>query len=421
MKLLTRTIRNYLLYSTLLVLVCTPLFYFSIRALVNDTLDRELRSHTEDFFEALPYLKADDDFHFYRLMNEEFVLEKTEHLSNDTLYNQSLYDSTSGTMVPHRIFKKGVIINGAKYNLRIQESTVTSKALISAITGIQLLWLSLLVGGLVLINHRLSKSIWGPFYKILNSLKQYRIDQDDPNIQLSSTAEFRELAAVISQLISKSHSAYLSQKEFTENAAHELQTPLAICRTKLELLAQTKELTHEQADLVVSLLNATDRIARLNKNLLLLSRIENRQFIDVETIDLSPLITKTLETYQHMIDQKGLVIKINKKSTALVKANLALMDMLVTNLIANAIRYSPDGGVVLIDYSSVAVVIKNGGQPLQHPEKLFHRFHRESRTLAGNGLGLSIAKKITEVSGFDLSYSYIDNFHQFAVRMKKMS
>jgi signal transduction histidine kinase len=418
MKLLTRTIKNYLLYSVALLLICTPLFYASIQRLFTKALDRELASHSRDFFKALPYLKTDDDFHFFHLINEEYSLKSVQTLSRDTIYTEDVYDSTLQEHTPHRVLKTGVMIQNQHYDLFIRESMVSSKDLITSIMGVQTLLLVLLLCGLVLINQKLSKTVWGPFYAILDRLKTYRIDHDNPNLPMASTVEFRELTAVIEQLISKNHEAYLSQKEFTENASHELQTPLAICRTKLELLAQTAELTQEQAELVGGLLDATDRISRLNKNLLLLSKIENLQFLEIEEIELKPTILKSLEAYKHQADEKKLVITTSCSDNISIKANAALFDILVTNIISNAVRHTSILGLIHINCSSTHITIKNTGLPFEHPEKLFNRFHRESRTPTGSGLGLSIVKKIADVSNFQVSYSYQGNMHQFRVTFR---
>ena len=265
----------------------------------------------------------------------------------------------------------------------------------------------LYITGFVIINRKLSKTIWQPFYDILDRLKQYQIDKDNSiSLPQSATAEFRDLSLVISQLINRNAEVFRSQKEFTENAAHELQTPLAICRTKIELLAQTKNLTLEQADLVGSLSDAMDRITRLNKDLLLLSKIENRQFLSLDEIELKTVILKCVEVYRHKVEEKELNVELSLDESSRAKANSVLLEVLISNIISNAIRHANNGGNVTIVSTKSGVTVSNSGDPLEHPEKIFHRFHRESRTTFGSGLGLSIAKKVCEVVGYDISYAY---------------
>jgi len=308
------------------------------------------------------------------------------------------------------------VIRGKPYTLQIQESMVTTVELISAIVAIQVGIIGLLLAGFVIINRKLSSTVWQPFYTLLGRLKKYQIDRDNTiDLPPSSTDEFSDLGETISHLVKRNHEVYQNQKEFTENASHELQTPLAICRSKLELLAQTRELTQEQADLVVDLLAATNRIARLNKDLLLLSRIENRQFIEMEKIDLGAVVRNCLESYGKQEEEKGLTVKLSLNGESRIRANRVLLEVLINNVISNAFRHTPVGGTVTIEGRNLELFVNNSGEPLEHSEKIFHRFHRESRSTQGSGLGLSIVRKICEVGGYGVSYNYASSMHQLRI------
>lgn len=417
MKLLNRTIKNYSLYSALLLLLCTPLFYFFIKQLFTHEMDKVLRAHKTDFLAAQAYLKTEEDLAFLQSMNKEFILIPTDVIiEHDSLYTISLYDSATAEIIPHRVFSTGVTILGRPYELMVRESMVSNLSLIAAIMSTQIIMLTLLLIGSVLINRKLSKKVWSPFYIILDRLKRYQIDRDSTlELPVSSTAEFRDLSAAITQLVNKNHEAFLSQKEFTENAAHELQTPLAIFRTKLELLAQTKELTLEQSELVGHLLDAMDRITRLNRDLVLLSKIENRQFLETEEIDIQSVINKSIEAYRRQAQEKKLLVKCNSTEPICIRANPVLLDVLINNMISNAIRHTTENGSVVVEINKNYLTISNSGAPLQHPEKIFQRFHRESRTTLGSGLGLSIAKKVCDVSGYQIAYRYSSSMHHFTV------
>lgn len=417
MKLLTRTVRNYVLFSALLLLIATPLFYISIQWLFVDNIDRELRSHKNEFHELLPLLKTENELKFFELMNDEFLLKESLSLmQNDSLLTEDVFNEKGNETHPYRVLRTGVIIQGKPYQLQIQESMVDTGQLIGAIVAIQVSLIAFLLLGFVLINRKLSDTIWQPFYNILDKLKQYQLDKESSiSLPQSSTAEFRDLSLAISQLLNRNVEVFQSQKEFTENAAHELQTPLAICRTKLELLAQTKDLTQEQADLVGSLLDAMDRITRLNKDLLLLSKIENRQFLKMEAVDLKTVILKCLEVYHHKVQEKDLRVELSSDETPLIKGNAVLLEVLFNNIISNAIRHTNNGGTVTIVTTKSDVTVSNSGDPLEHPEKIFHRFHRESRATVGSGLGLAIVKKICEGEGYNISYNYSSAMHRFKI------
>ena len=417
MKLLKRTVKNYILYSALLLLICTPLYYLSIHRLFVNEMEEELFHHKNNFKKTLDKLENEKDIQLYQLINEEFQLKETNKWPiSDSLFTYSQYDSLEKTFVPYRALRTGVTVQGTRYELLIRESIVGNTKLVTAIVAIQTTLLVLMLIGFILINRKLSKVVWDPFYTILEKLKNYQIDKDlTIDLPHSSTAEFRDLSEALVHLVNKSRDAYLSQKEFTENASHELQTPLAIFRSKLELLMQGADISSEQAELISSLLNATDRIVRLNKNLLLLSKIENRQFLSRQEILLSSALTQSLGLYKQMAQEKEIKITTHIISEIAVKTNPSLLEILLSNLISNAIRYTPAQNEVRIEIEKKSITIRNPGEPFNFPNKIFDRFNRESRTTQGNGLGLAIVKKICDTEGIPITYHYLQGSHLFSI------
>lgn len=417
MKLLKRTVKNYILYSALLLLICTPLYYLSIHRLFVNEMEEELFHHKNNFKKTLDKLENEKDIQLYQLINEEFQLKETNKWPiSDSLFTYSQYDSLEKTFVPYRALRTGVTVQGTRYELLIRESIVGNTKLVTAIVAIQTTLLVLMLIGFILINRKLSKVVWDPFYTILEKLKNYQIDKDlTIDLPHSSTAEFRDLSEALVHLVNKSRDAYLSQKEFTENASHELQTPLAIFRSKLELLMQGADISSEQAELISSLLNATDRIVRLNKNLLLLSKIENRQFLSRQEILLSSALTQSLGLYKQMAQEKEIKITTHIISEIAIKTNPSLLEILLSNLISNALRYTPAQNEVRIEIEKKSITIRNPGEPFNFPNKIFDRFNRESRTTQGNGLGLAIVKKICDTEGIPITYHYLQGSHLFSI------
>lgn len=380
-------------------------------------MEEELFHHKNNFNKTLNKLENEKDIQLYQLINEEFQLKKTSKWPiSDSLFTYSQYDSLEKKFVPYRALRTGVTVQSARYELLIRESIVGNTKLVTAIVAIQTTLLVLMLIGFILINRKLSKVVWDPFYTILEKLKNYQIDKDlTIDLPHSSTAEFRDLSEALVQLVNKSRDAYLSQKEFTENASHELQTPLAIFRSKLELLMQGADITSEQAELISSLLNATDRIVRLNKNLLLLSKIENRQFLSRQEILLSSALTQSLGLYKQMALEKEIKITTHIISEIAIKTNPSLLETLLSNLISNAIRYTPPQNEVTIEIEKKSITIRNPGEPFNFPHKIFDRFNRESRTVQGNGLGLAIVKKICDTEGIPITYHYSKGNHLFSI------
>lgn len=420
MRLLKRTVKNYIVYSILVLVVCTPLFYLAIQKLFIIEMEEELFHHKSNFLHTLIQIDSENEIQLYQLINEEFRLNDARYWPiADSLFTYSQYDSLEKEIIPYRALRTGITFNNKHYELIIRESIVGNTKLVTAIVGIQTVLLVLMLIGFILINRKLSKVIWDPFYMILDKLKHYQIDKDLAiDLPRSSTSEFRDLSDAIIQLINKSREAYVSQKEFTENASHELQTPLAIFRSKLELLMQGKDITQEQAELISGLLDATDRIARLNKNLLLLSRIENRQFLSRQEISVSAALTQSLELYSPMAQDKQAKIITAMESDLIVKTNSILLDILLSNFISNALRHTPEESEIIIQIKKHSLQISNPGEPLRNPDKIFERFNHESRSIQGNGLGLAIIKKICDIEGFTVKYYYSKGQHHFSVIFK---
>lgn len=416
MKLLTRTIRNYVIFSVLLLVVSTPLFYFFIHRLFVHKMDQELLEHKIEFGELAPMLKTDEDLKFFSIMNEEFVLIPWDQaIIGDSLVTVPIYSDEEKEIHPYRVLRTGVTIQGKPYQLQIQESMVSTTDLVFAIVAIQATLITILLVGLVLINRKLSRTIWDPFYTILDKLKKYQIDKDiSIDLPRSTTAEFRDLSSAISQLLIKNHDAFQSQKEFTENASHELQTPLAVMKGKIDLLMQTP-LSEKQAELIHVLQDAASRMARLNRNLLLLAKIENQQFLEQEQINLGSLVQKLVDQFREQLDQKSMEVKIEKFNELIVYANSTVIEILFTNLITNAIRYSPSNSKVNILIHDHVFSISNQGAPLNSPEKIFDRFQRDAGSSQGSGIGLAIVKKICDNNGYTIRYQYVNATHTFSI------
>jgi signal transduction histidine kinase len=417
MKLLKRTVRNYILYAALLILVCTPIYYLAIQKLFVIEMEEELFHHKENFQKISLNLRTENDIQLFQLINEEFSLKKANRWPiSDSLFTYSKYESLENEMVPYRALRTGVTIQEKHYELIIRESIVGNTKLVAAIVVIQTTLVILLLVGFIWINRTLSRVVWDPFYMILEKLKQYQIDKDlSINLPQSTITEFHDLREALIQLLNNSKEAYLSQKEFTENASHELQTPIAIFRSKLELLIQTTGITNEQADLIGSLMDATDRMARLNKNLLLLSKIENRQFISRQEILIRTFIEQSIKLYNQKALEKQIKINTIINAESPVCVNPILLETLLNNLISNAIRHSQSQKEITIKIEAQSLVISNPGNELRNPDKIFQRFNKESAAPQGNGLGLAIVKKICDVEGINIYYHHAEGQHHFQV------
>lgn len=258
-----------------------------------------------------------------------------------------------------------------------------------------------------------SKRLWTPFYDTLRKTEQFDLDKAIPHFAATDVREFETLNRSLTELMRRNSDTFKSQKEFTENASHELQTPLAIIRSKLDMLLQ-QNLNSQQLGLVQNIYAAGNRMARLNRNLLLLAKIDNNQYDTDQTVDLSQLLNADIE--QCRLLRNDVSIESFDNGECIVAANGALIESAITNLLVNAIRNTPSGGKVVVDCSSqrleIANTARSGRLDTAH---LFDRFNRSDDTNRGNGIGLSIVKAVCNYHGWKVEYSFGGGMHHFTI------
>jgi len=239
----------------------------------------------------------------------------------------------------------------------------------------------------------------------------------EPEFMVTDIKEFTKLNEELSKLIKENLSIYRQQKEFVENASHELQTPLAVFQSQLDMLLQQPDLTEVETNIIQSLYSTSSRMSRLNKNLLLLAKMDNEQFEQRETIDFVKILYEQLSPLKEMAESNGIKITVEADNTLMVDANLILLESLVSNLIVNAIRHNNDAGIINIILEDKTFSISNTGQPEPlNPNKIFRRFSRTSEEKKGNGLGLSIVRQICLLHRWEIEYQYKDEIHTFILR-----
>jgi signal transduction histidine kinase len=288
--------------------------------------------------------------------------------------------------------------------------------IIGILTSLTMLFFLLLMAGFILLNRRISKRLWQPFYRSLAQIKSFNLDQQQTvTFEDTDIDEFSELNQSLNKLIAGNIAVYNQQKEFADNASHELQTPLAIIQSKLDLLLQSKMLTDEQYDMIEDANKALARVTRINKNLLLLTKIENSQFMEKEPIDLSGLMESILVLFANFSDDKQLQLETDITPDVTVEGNKILIEILLNNLITNAIRYTAHHGSIIVQLSSKALLISNSGAASLHPDQLFKRFGATSSLTRGTGLGLSLVKQICNRYNWRIDYTFENRQHIFSV------
>ena len=357
--------------------------------------------------------------------NEIQPVSKIEYagqlLSKDSLYTVRRQNSYSKKEVIDRFrgLKTVIRINNQNYILTIETNVEETEETVAYIAMVTLLFFLILVIGFWILNRRHSTKLWQPFQYTLQQLKSFQLNsQKQIEFQETDTIEFAELNTTLDKLLQHSIAVYKNQKEFTENASHELQTPLAILKNKLDILLQSNDLTEKQYHLAEEMNKALIRSSRINKNLLLLSKIENSQFDHSELIRFGTLVLQSMEEFQEHFKEKSLNIVADIEPDIEVKGNNGLTEVLVNNLVINAIRHTLPGGAIRVILSKSGFEVRNSGKEALNTDLLFKRFSRISADNSGSGLGLSIIQEICRLHGWQVTYSFEKNEHLFFVHIQ---
>ena len=313
-----------------------------------------------------------------------------------------------------------VSFRNTNYQIKIWRSTIEFDELVRGIFYLLVFILFFLFLISMLINFWVSKTLWKPFYKTVSSLKEFRASDDVlPNFESTTIKEFSALNDSLSAMMDKMMSDYNSQKRFTENASHEIQTPLAVIKSKVDLLIQSENLKDYEMKLIAGIEDACSKLIRLNQSLLLLTKIENRQFKTTEKVSVEKIIDNSLVLFEEHIKANKIVVLKNIEEDFLITMNPDLCLILINNLLQNAIRHNVAEGSIVIFIKATSLTIHNTGieEPL-NMALLFKRFQKNSTSHLSIGLGLSIANEIAEVSGLSLKYKFIANRHRFTLTNK---
>lgn len=416
-KLLHKSSRAYLLYAVLLLMVSAPVFYYATKKLYIKEADDTLMLHKKEFLQFNIATLKQTDVPVWNRFNRNVKIERSSIVSKDSLFFNNYYDTLDKEVEPYRVLNFPVTIENVPYVYSERINLVETADLIKNIAFLFFAVISILLVGLFIITKKLSVNLWKPFYETLNRIENFEIDKtQSPVFSETSIEEFTRLNTSIQKLIQKNILIYNSQKEFIENAAHELQTPLAVFQAKIDILIQRDDVNEEQAVLLGSLNDNIFRLNRLNKNLLLLSKIEHNNYSSRESILLTDYIQKNIAFFTEQANAKSISIKMESHQDFQIKSNPVLTEILVNNLFLNAVKHNIKNGQITITLNSNKLVFTNSGQiqPL-NTNKLFNRFSKANPSEQGTGLGLSIIKKICEVNNWTVVYNYENKLHSFSI------
>ena len=425
-KLLHKPFKAFTIYALIILACSIPVYYLVVDFIWLDELDE----HNHIVKERIEYSFNNaqiEENELNSLLKNWGKLQPSTTLTPSDLSvpkPDSTYTITKqNTYVEHneidrfRVLSSYISINGKLYHLQTETNIEEADETMLAIAIVTLLFFALLVIGFIFLNRRIAKQIWQPFRNTLKKLKSFDLTtQRAISFDKTNIEEFEELNQSLQKLIDKNISVYSQQKTFIENASHELQTPLAVLKSKLDLLLQNKNITSEQAELLTAIDLPLSRITRINKNLLLLAKIENKQFAEVENIELTEVINETLELLSDYTTLKQISVDENFSEKLFLSCNKTLLEILVNNLLINAIVHNTEQGKIQISFSDKTLTVSNTGKTALSNEKLFERFTISSSETANSGLGLAIVKEICNRYNWHIHYTFENNLHSFSVQ-----
>lgn len=397
------------------------IFYFVTVEEINDEVDDLLRSYSEQLIakklanQELPVADIIAGMHYsISQVTEEYA----DSHPRTKYYDSELYINETDEDEPARFLKTFFYdAEGRYFELIAAIPTFEKEDLIEAILWwIAALYLILLVTVIVITLAVFQKSI-RPLYEILDWLNAYTPGKTQDKLAADTDIyEFRQLEKAVTEATDRSNEAYEKQKQFIGNASHELQTPLAVLGGRIDWMLDNDSLGEENIGELVKMKREVVHISRLNKTLLLLTKIDNGQFPDVMDVNLSSIVQSQKEMYEEIFSRKNIHCSLEMQdSPVVVRMNETFATILVTNLIKNAFMHSPEGGIVTIALDRNGLAVENSGEAPLDRERIFDRFYQGAKKEGSTGLGLALAKTIADKNGMQFSYSFADGRHRFRI------
>lgn len=417
-KLLHKTQRIYLYILIVLFAVTAPLVYFFIQKFYLQEVDETLILSKSEFLDKSISELTLKDIPVWNKFNSRIQIQQPTGLITDTLFNKLYYNLLEQEDEPFRELNAPISIEGKPYTLSIKTSLLEAEDIITGVALFFVIILIILFMTILFINKLLSTRMWKPFYQTLHEIENFEIDkQQMPNLPHTNTDEFKRLNQSIENLIERNIGIYNNQREFVENAAHELQTPIAVFKAKVDALIQRSDITKGQAEVLSSLNDAISRLNRLNKNLLLLSKLDKQSVSETETFSVKELTEKNLAFFIEQASRQSISFNTNFQTDFSLTSNKGFTEIMLNNLLMNALSHNIQEGTVSISLNGKTLSISNTSKNNElSSDKLFSRFSKANHSDKGNGLGLAIVKKICDLNNWQVAYSFTEDKHTFSVK-----
>lgn len=409
--------------SAMLVVILTcwaVLFYLAVMEEVNDEVDDSLSDYAESLIiRSLSGEKMPDTSNGSN--NQYFLYDVSAECAASypkiSYRDEMVYITAKGETEPARIlmtiFQKD---DGGYMELVVYTPTIEKYDLQRAILGWIVFLYVLLLLMILAVNAWVFYRNMRPLYTLLKWLENYRLgSKREPLDESLRIVEFRKLNEAANLFSERSEQLYEQQKLFIGNASHEMQTPLAICRNRLEMLMEDDTLTEKQLSELMKTHRTLENLTRLNKSLLLLCKIDNRQFTDVKPICLNELLMHYLDDYKEVYAYRRVQVNVHVEDCFQLEMSEALATVLLTNLLKNAFVHTSEGGTIELTFTASSFEIRNTGEASLDKNRIFERFYKEGKKEGSTGLGLALVDSICKAYRLNLSYRFENGMHIFTI------
>lgn len=395
-------------------------FYMAVVEEVNDEVDDTLEDYSEGLIiralsgEDMPTASngSNNQYYLYEV-SESYAASHPQITYRDEMVFITEKSETEPARVLITIFRT----EDERYmELVVYTPTIEKLDLLRAILG----WIIFLYVLLLLII--LSINIWvfrknmKPLYVLLKWLDSSQLGKkNEPLENTTKITEFRKLNAATMAFAERGEKLFEQQKTFIGNASHEMQTPLAICRNRLEMLMEDETLTEHQLNELIKTHQTLENLTLMNRSLLLLCKIENGQFADTRSVCLNDILTHYLDDYKEVYAYRNITVTVTTDSSFCVEMNDSLVSVLVTNLLKNSFVHNIDGGFIYIKITANTFEISNTGEKPLDRERIFERFYQGQKKEGSTGLGLALVDSICKANHLKIDYTYVENRHIFTI------
>ena len=397
-------------------------FYWGMIEEVNDEVDDSLEDYSELIImrslagKDLPSNdNGSNNQYFLREVDAAYALSKESICYRDSM----VYIDEKNESEPARILTTLFRDKDERfYELSVYTPSIEKRDLKESIFYLLIGLFVILLVIILLINIWVFHRSMKPFYQLLEWLEHYRLGKNNEKLSIEThTTEFRKLNEAVSRYVAHSEEVFEKQKQFIGNASHELQTPLAICQNRLEMLLEDETLGEQQMSEIMKTYQTLEYLSKLNKSLLLLSKIDNHQFSEEKEVCLNEVLHRYMDDYQEVYAYRDIILTVEEEGELYWNMNETLAVVLITNLLKNAFVHNINKGSIRIVVSSSGIRFGNtaSGSALD-ASRVFDRFYQGSKKKEGStGLGLAIVDAVCRHSSLKIRYRFEEDMHWFEV------